>query len=107
MVAKNAREVLKKENELLNELAQKTSTMAKNSSGAEADVLNAWERYFRRHREINDDLIKKTDSAFDQELNDEIARLERMRDANSGTSAVQKNSRASRGEDIEIARKLL
>ena len=107
MVAKNAREVLKKENELLNELAQKASAFAKNSAGAEADLLNAWERYFRRHREINDELIRKSDSAFDQELNEEIKRLGRMRDANAGGSPVENNSRASRSEDIEIAKKLL
>ena len=68
MVAANAREVLKKENELLSELAQKA---------AASSVGSGWVDFMRGWRENNEKLIAMDDSAFAKELNEEIKRLAR------------------------------
>jgi hypothetical protein len=107
MVASNARAVLKKENELLDELAQKTSVFAKNAVGVEADVFNGWARYFRRHREMNDELIRGDDAAFDRELKKEIKLLESLHSTIAGGTPIEKSRKANHGEDIEIAKHLI
>jgi hypothetical protein len=107
MVAKNAREVLKKENELLDDLAQRASVFAQKAVGVEADVINAWTREFRGRRESNDELIGKDDSAFDQELKEEIKLLESLRNSITGGSDVAQYWRGDLGEDIALSKKLL
>ena len=98
MVAKNAREVLKEENKLLVDLEK---TAASNPVGQD------WARYFREWRDINDDLIRKPDSAFKQELTDETKRLEKMRNALTGdSSAGAKFYEGMLNLDIETAKKL-
>jgi hypothetical protein len=73
------RDVLKEENKLLVNLEKTAST---NPVGRD------WARYFREWREGNDDLIGKPDSAFNQELEDEIKRLEKMRNSLTGDSSA-------------------
>ena len=46
MVAKNARDVLQKENELLDELVKSASAFAKNAQDVDADIANAWVQLF-------------------------------------------------------------
>ena len=77
MVAANAREVLKKENELLSELAQKA---------AASSVGSGWVDFMRGWRENNEKLIAMDDLAFAKESNEEIKRLESMRSAITGDS---------------------
>ena len=103
MVASNAREVLKKENELLEELAKRTSTFAQNLPALQADIINDWAAYFRGWQKINEDLIGKADSAIDDELKMEMKRLEGMRNSVTGDSASAKYWRQVLDEDIEIA----
>jgi len=107
MVASNARAVLKKENELLDDLAQRASVFAQNAVGVEADVINAWVREFRGRRESNDELIGKDDSAFDQELKEEIKLLESLRNTITGGSDVAQYWREDLGDDIALSKKLL
>ena len=107
MVANNARAVLKKENELLDDLVQRASAFAQGAGGAEADVLNAWVRELRGHREANDDLIGRDDAGFDRELNKEIKVLEGMRAAITGDGDIEKYWRDNIGDDIAISKKLL
>jgi hypothetical protein len=107
MVAPKARDVLKKENELLDELVQTASAFAQKAGGAEADVLKAWVRELRGHREANDDLLGRDDAGFDRELNKEIRVLEGMRAAITGNGDIEEYWRSNIGDDIEISKKLL
>jgi hypothetical protein len=107
MVAPNAREVLKKENELLDDLSQRAEMFAKKATGLEADIYNAWEQDFRRRRESNDELISTSDSDFDQGLTEEIKILESLRNSITGNSVVAENWREDLDEDIALSNKLL
>jgi hypothetical protein len=107
MVASNARAVLKKENELLDNLLQTASAFAQNASGTEADVFNAWVRELQGHRDANTGLIGATDAEFDQELGDEIKILERMRASITGNGDVDEYWKDNIGDDIAISKKLL
>lgn len=98
MVAANAREVLKKENELLSELAQKASA---------SSVGSGWADFFRGWRENNEKLIAMDESAFAKELNEEVKRLESMRSAITGDSASAKYWRDSLSTDIANSKELL
>ena len=99
MVASNARQVLKEENQLLDKLAQAAST-----SGSIGD---GWVAFFRGWRENNEKLIGMADSAFAQELNEEIKRLESMRSSITGDSAGAKYWKDALGVDIENVKELL
>ena len=99
MVAKNARDVLKKENELLNDLAKRAS--------ASAEVGDSWAQFFTRWRETNEKLIGMPDAAFDQAVKDEIKCLEGMRNSITGDSAGAKYWKGVVGVDIENAKQLL
>ncbi len=107
MVATNAREVLKKENELLDELVRTASAFAQKAGGAEAHIFKAWVQELRGHREANDDLIGMDDAGFDRELNKEIKVLEGLRNAITGKSDIDEYWRSNIGEDIDISKKLL
>ena len=102
-----AREVLNKENELLEEATKRTSTFAQNLPGLQADIINDWAAYFRGWQKVNEDLIGKADSATDDELKMEMKRLEGMRNSVTGDSASAKYWRQVLDEDIEIANRLL
>ena len=106
MVAQNAREALKKENKLLDEMLQKASAYAKNATGVEADIFNDWVRYLRSYREINDDLIAKDDRIADQQLQAEIKLLESMSKAIPAGSETEV-WRTNYKQDIHILKKLL
>ena len=75
MVAPNARDFLKKENELLDELANRAATFANKATGLEADIYNAWQQDFRRRRESNEEPIGANDSDFKQGLTEESKSL--------------------------------
>lgn len=107
MVAPKARDVLKKENELLDDLLQRASAFAQKAAGVEADVFKAWVRELRGHREANDDLIGRDDAGFDRELNKEIKLLSGLRDSIKGDSDIEKYWRDNIGDDIAVSKKLL
>ena len=97
MVAQNARKALEDENKLLEELEQKAAGNAR------------WVAYFSGWRKNNADLISKAaDSDFDREVNDEIKRLQKMRDSLSGdSSAGAKFYTDALDDDIQGTRALL
>ena len=97
MVAATAREMLKKENELLGELAQRASA---------SSVGSGWADFFRGWQASNEKLIASDDTAFAKELNAEIKRLETMRDAISGDSGA-KFWKDALNADIANSRELL
>lgn len=105
MVASNARAILNAENELLDELAQKTSAFASKAAGAE--VVNSWLREFRGRRESNDALLGKDDAALDKDLKEEIKILEGLRNAVAGDGDIAQYWRADLGEDIALTKALL
>ena len=107
MVASNARAVLKKENEMLDNLVQTASAFAQNAAGTEAEVFNAWVRELQGHRDANNDLIGRTDAEFDHELNTEIKILEAMRAAITGNRDIDEYWKGNIGDDIAISKKLL
>lgn len=106
MVAQYAREALKKENKLLDEMTQRASAFAKNAVGVEADIFNDWVRYLRSYHEINDELISKDDPALDQELKAEIKLLEGMSKAIPSGDKTEV-WRTNYKRDLDILKKLL
>jgi hypothetical protein len=78
MVATYAREVLSKENELLDELIAKASFYAQSNSGLMAEICSGWVTGLTRHREINSQLISDTDGGFDADVGEEIDLLEHL-----------------------------
>ena len=99
MVSKSARDVLIKENELLNDLAKRASTSAM--------VGDSWAQFFTGWREINEKLIAMSDPAFDQALKDEIGCLEGMRNSITGHNAGAKYWKRFLAVDIENTKELL
>ena len=77
MVARNAREILKKENEMLDDLVERATEFAKQTVDKEfVDDLNSWVDDLVGYREINQNLINMTDDkAFDDALGEEITIL--------------------------------
>jgi hypothetical protein len=106
MVTSNARAILKKENELLDNLLPATA-FAQNASGTEADVFNAWVRELQGHRDANTGFIGLADAEFDRELNEEIKILEGMRTAITGNRDIDAYWKDNIGDDIAISKKLL
>jgi hypothetical protein len=108
MVASNAREALAKENEMLNQLVQTASTYAQNAVGElETAMFNAWVEALSGHRDINADLISKSDSAFEAAVKEEAGLLENSLNPITGGSDVAKYWKAQFNKDIEISQKLL
>jgi hypothetical protein len=107
MVASNAREVLKEENELLNKLADTASQFAKSKKGFSAENVNYWVEELRGYREFNEKLIRKDDAAFDKALEAEIALLEGVRDSIKGDSDAAQYWRAKLNGEIEPMKELL
>jgi hypothetical protein len=108
MVASNARAVLQKENELLDELIKTTSTFMQGSTGVEADALNEWVNYFKEWRTINEECIGMTDAKLAAHLNSEANRLKRFvssitKSATTGAKFHKKSFNA----DSKIAKELL
>ena len=107
MVAPNARDFLKKENELLDELANRVAMLANKATGLEANIYNAWQQSFRRYRESNDELIGANNSDFEQGLADVIQILESLRNSITGDSGVADNWRKDLDDDIALWKKML
>ena len=105
MVAPNARDFLKKENELLDELANRAAAFANKATGLEADIYNAWQQDFRRRRESNEELIGANDSDFEQGLTEEIKILESLRNSITRDSVFADNWREDLDEDIALSKK--
>ena len=99
MVAKNARDVLMKENELLKDLAKRAS--------ASAVVGDSWAQFFTGWREINEKLVATSDPAFDQALKEEIGCLEGMRNSITGHNVGAKYWKRFVAADIENTKELL
>lgn len=111
MVAPNARNVLTKENQLLDELVQTASTYANNAVGnLETAVFNAWVEALSGHRNINAGLISMSDSDFDDALQEEAGLLQNSLNpiaGGTGGSNVAQYWREQLDKDIKISKKLL
>lgn len=73
-----SRDELTEENRLLDDLEKRANT---------SPAGPGWAQYFSKWRGLNVDLIKLSDPAFNQELDNEIARLEKMRGSLAGDSS--------------------
>jgi hypothetical protein len=71
---------LAKENQLL--LALETT------ASEHARLGRSWAKYFRKWRDVNDDLIDKPDAAFKEELGNEVRHLEKMLSSLTGDSSA-------------------
>jgi hypothetical protein len=99
MVAQDARKALEDENKLLGELEQKASASA---AGAR------WSSFFKGWRNCNNDLLRKSDADFDRSVNDEVKRLEQMRDSLAGDTSISAEFyRSALGDDIQGTKDLL
>lgn len=99
MVAQDAQKALEDENKLLDELDQKASASA---AGAR------WSSYFRGFRKCNSELLGKTGADFDRAVNDEVKRLEKMRDSLAGDSGTSAEFyKRAIGDDIQGTKDLL
>lgn len=107
MVASNAREVLKEENELLDELADKASQFGRGRAGLNGENVNAWVEELRGYRAFNDKLLAKDDVAFAKALKDEIALLEGLRDSIKGDSEAAEYWREKFDFDIQPMKMML
>ena len=109
MVARIAREILKKENEMLDDLIQRATEFAKKTVGKEfVDDLNSWVDDLVGYREINQNLIDLTDDkALDDALGEEITVLETMRDSITSHSKAAEYWRNKLLGDIDTSRVLI
>lgn len=99
MVAQDARKALEDENALLAELEQ-------TASGSVAGAR--WSSYFSGWRKCNTDLLSKPDADFDRGVNDEVSRLQKMRDSLAGDSSTSaKFYRDAISGDIQSTEDLL
>jgi hypothetical protein len=108
MVARNAREILKKENEMLDDLIQRAKEFAKKTEGKEfVDDLNSWVDDLVGYREINQNLINMDDKAFADALGEEITILEAMRRSITSQSPAAEYWRNKLLGDIDTSRVLI
>ena len=99
MVAQDARKTLEDENKLLAELEQ---TASGNTAGAR------WSSYFSGWRKYNNDLLGKSEADFDRGVNDEVKRLQKMRDSLAGDNSTSANFyRDAISSDIQSTEDLL
>jgi hypothetical protein len=107
MVAPNAREVLAKENELLEKLIETADDYANNSGGLAREVFLGWSEGLARHRDINNKLITEADSDFDADVNEEIHLLETLLAAIKKKNVIVDSWVGHLGDDIEFLKRLL
>ena len=107
MNAADAKELLKKENQLLVQLSQTASSFVQNLTGDQADVLNDWPEFFSRWRATNEKVINKADNLFHQDLEEERAFLEAMRNSITGNTPAAEFWRDMLTRDIDSAGRLL
>jgi hypothetical protein len=106
MVTSNALEALKKENELLDELAKTASAFTKNAGGIEA-IANNWVQYFRECRKCNE-LISKDKSVLERELKEGLKVLKSQRKSVEGLdSNIAQFYRNVLDKEIKVEEKLL
>jgi hypothetical protein len=107
MVASNAKAVLRKENELLDELIKTTSTFMKGSTGVEAHALNEWVNYFKEWRKINKECIDMTNDQLAGHLNAESNRLKGFVSSITSATTGAVFHKKSFNADSKIAKELL
>ena len=110
MVATNARDVLSKENELLDKLVATASSFAQSapSDSVEKTIFNAWVDVLSGHRTINANLISNPDdAAVEAVLQEEAALLQNSLNPISGGSGVAQHWRGHLDKDMKIANQLL
>jgi hypothetical protein len=109
MVAKNARAVLGKENELLDDMVRSASEFAKKATDDQlsADNLKSWEVDLRGYRDYNEQLIQMSDAEFDKSMREEIDLLESVRDSIKANGDTARYWRNKFDDDIKLMKRLL
>lgn len=107
MIASNAREVLKKENELINKLAEVASNFTQGLKDDQGVILKSWVVYFQGLHQVNMDLIALSDGKLDQELNKEVKRLQELRRKITGKSITDEFYKKNLAVDIADTERLL
>jgi hypothetical protein len=109
MVAKNARAVLGKENELLDDMMRSASEFAKKATDDQlsADNLKSWELDLRGYRDYNEQLIQMSDAEFDKSMREEIELLGSVRDSIKGDGDTARYWRNKFDGDIKLMKRLL
>jgi hypothetical protein len=108
MVARNARAILKKENEMLDNLIERAKEFTNKTVGEEfVNDLNSWVDDLVGYREINQQLIDMDDKAFDAALRAEITLLEGMRNFITSQSEAAEYWRNKLAGDIDTSKALL
>lgn len=107
MPAKYAREVLTKENEFLDALIATATTYSQNSQGLAVELFNGWVKGLTRHRDVNTELIDASDSAFDEEVKEEIGLLQGVVQTIKGGGNVTHSWVDHLADDIGFLKKLL
>ena len=107
MVASNARTMLERESDMLDEFMQTVTAFAGQAVGTEVNLFDAWRREFLGHQEFNNRLRARSDQEFVQDLNKEIKILEAMRATITGDSDIDKYWKGHVDDDIAISKALL
>ena len=107
MVATNAREVLAKENELLDELIAKATIYSQNSGGLMAEIFDGWVKGLTRPRDINVKLINENDTVFEGDVVEEIHLLEHVVSTIKTNGEVTSSWVEHLTDDIGFLKKLL
>jgi len=77
----DSRQVLAEESAILASWANSVSQMGNQ------DIAGRWSEYFSRWSQLNANLAGLSDAEFNQELDREVARLEKMRNALAGDNS--------------------
>jgi hypothetical protein len=107
MVASNARTMLERESEMLDEFMRTVTAFAGQAVGKETNLFEARAREFSGHQEFNNKLRVRDDAGFTQDLNKEIKILEAMRATITGDSDIDKYWKRHVDDDIAISKALL
>jgi hypothetical protein len=105
MVATNARDILAKENEFLEELIEVAENYSQ-QGGVAAAVFDGWVKGLARHRDINLKLINADDPTFDREIKEESDLLNRMLTTMKGGGDVSTSWQKHFEDDIALLKML-
>jgi hypothetical protein len=107
MDASNARAVLRKENELVDELIKTSSAFTRGLTGLEADILKVWGDFLEYSRETNKELIGMTDAKLGQNLDAENKLLKKITTSITGTTTIAKFYKKWFEAELKAEKKLL
>ena len=110
MAYEEGKKALKNESELLVKLQKVANehSMSTEPDSTERIIANGWKGSFEQLSEFNDELVKKSDGDFKDELTSESNLLLRLRaEASKGPEGFSESWKADFEEDIDIIDRLL